>query len=162
METNKLDPRFYAIDLSKGRKYESIAYVLALIYNMLQTRVEQYLRPYGLSVVHLNLLLLAAYLNQGKGISQVEISKHLIVSASNITKLVEKSVQEKLLTRKTNPNSRRENIICITKKGQALIDKIWSGYDRLVRSLTEKIPVKNRPQLEQILKNWFIALQEEK
>ncbi len=162
MKTNKLDLSHYAIDPSKGRKYEDIAYVFALIYNKLQTRVGCYLSRYDLSLVQFNLLMLAAYQNKGKGINQVEISKHLIVSASNITKLVEKSVRAGLITRQTNPQSRRENIICITQKGQALIDEVWPQYDKLVKSLTEKIPAKDRPQMEQILKNWFAALQEEK
>ncbi len=162
MKTNKLDLSRYAIDPSKGRKYEDITYVFALIYNVLQTRVGHYLRKYNLSVVQFNLLMIIAYLNPAKGLSQVEISKHLIVSASNITKLVEKSVQEGLLTRKPNPQSRRENIICITKKGQVLIDKVWPGYDQLVKGLTEKIPPRDRPTMEQSLKNWFIALQEGK
>lgn len=162
MEIKKLDPGFYAIDPSKGRKYEDIAYVFALIYNVLQTRVGHYLARYDLSIVQFNLLMLIAYFNQGKGLKQVKISKHLIVSTSNITKLVEKSVQAGLLTRQTNPQSRRENIICITKKGQKLVDRVWPGYDALARTLTEKIPAKNRPQMEQILKNWLLELQQEK
>lgn len=162
MKTNKVNLRSYGINPEKGRDYENIAYVLALIYNLLQMRVEKYLLPYGLSAVQFNLLMLAAYQNNGKGLSQVELSKRLIASASNITKLVEKSVQAGLITRQTNPQSRRENIICITQKGQALIDKVWPGYDQLVKSLTEKIPAADRPQMEQILKNWFVALQEEK
>ena len=162
METNKTNLRPYGINPEKGRDYENITYVLALVYNLLQTRVEKYLLPHGLSAVQFNLLMLAAYQNNGKGLSQVELSKRLIASASNITKLVEKSVQAGLITRKTNPQSRRENIICITPKGQALIDKVWPGYDQLVKGLTEKIPAQNRPQMEQILKDWFVALQEEK
>lgn len=162
MKTNKPNLRPYGINPEKGRDYENIIYVLALVYNLLQTRVEKYLLPHGLSVVQFNLLMLAAYQNNGKGLNQVELSKRLIASASNITKLVEKSVQSGLITRQTNPQSRRENIICITQKGQELIDKVWLGYDQLVKSLTEKIPAQSRPQMEQILKDWFVALQEEK
>ena len=162
METNKTNLRPYGINPEKGLAYENITYVLALVYNLLQARVEKYLLPHGLSAVQFNLLMLAAYQNNGKGLSQVELSKRLIASASNITKLVEKSVQADFITRKTNPQSRRENIICITKKGQELIDKVWPGYDQLVKSLTEKISAKSRPQMEQILKDWFFALQEEK
>jgi len=162
MKTNKLDLSAYAIDPSKGRKYEDIAYVLAIIYNVLQTRVGHYLEKYGLTVVQFNLLMLSAYFNQGKGLSQIEISKHLIVSASNITKLVEKSVRAGLLTRRQNPQSRRENIICITPKGQKLVDQVWPGYDTLARELTEKIPAAKRAQTEQILKSWLVHLQEEK
>ena len=162
METNKTNLRPYSINPEKGRDYENITYVLALVYNLLQTRVEKYLLPHGLSAVQFNLLMLAAYQNNGRGLSQVELSKRLIASASNITKLVEKSVQAGLITRQTNPQSRRENIICITQKGQVLIDKVWPGYDQLVKSLTEKIPAQSRPQIEQILKDWFVALQEGK
>lgn len=162
METNKTDLRSYGINPDKGRKYENITYVLALVYSILQARVEKQLAPHGLSAVQFNLLMLAAYQNNGKGISQVQAATHLIASASNITKLVEKSVQAGLLTRKTNPQSRRENIICITAKGQELIDQVWPGYDNLMRGLTEKIPVESRPQLEQILNNWLIQLQQEK
>ncbi len=162
MEINKTNLSPYGINPEKGRAYENITYVLALVYNLLQAHVDRYFIPYGLSAVQFNLLTLAAYQNAGEGLSQVELSKRLIASASNITKLVEKSVQAKLLTRQTNPQNRRENIICITKKGQALISKVWQGYDQLVKSLTEKIPVKDRPQIERILKDWFVSLQEEK
>ncbi len=152
----------YGIDPAKGRTYENITYVLALIYNLLQAKIENYLAPYDLSAVQLNVLMLAAYQNEGKGLNQVELSKRLIASASNITKLVEKSVKTGLISRKTNPKNRRENIICITKKGQALIDKVWPGYDRLVATLTEKIPAAQRGRIEPILNNWLQVLQEEK
>lgn len=162
METIKNDLSSYGINPAKGRKYENITYVLALIYNVLQAKVEFYLANYNLSAVQFNLLMLVAYRNNGKGLKQADISSHLIASASNITKLVEKSVKTGLITRQTNPLSRRENIICITKKGQNLIDKLWPGYDKLVRSMTEKIPSKDRTFTEKILNNWLFALQKEK
>ncbi len=162
MEINKTNLRPYGINPEKGRAYENITYVLALVYNLLQAHVEKYLLPHGLSAVQFNLLMLAAYQNNGKGLIQVELSKRLIASASNITKLVEKSVQAGWITRQTNPQNRRENIICITQKGQELIDEIWPGYDELMRGLTGKIPGKDRPQLERILNNWFTSLQQEK
>ena len=110
METIKNNLSAYGIDPSKGRKYENIIYALALVYNILQAKVEDYLAPYGLSPLQFNLLMLVAYKNKSQGLKQIDISDHLIVSASNITKIVEKSVQKGLITRKINPSSRRENI----------------------------------------------------
>ena len=162
MKTIKQDLRLYGINPDKGRKYENITYVLALVYNILQGHVESYFVTYGLSAVQFNLLMLAAYQNEGKGLNQVELSKRLIASASNITKLVEKSIKEGLLVREENPKSRRENIIRITAKGQKLIDRVWPGYDRLVCELTNKIPAKKQPHMEQILQSWLLKLQEEK
>ena len=161
MKTFKQDLRPYGIDPSKGRSYENIPYVLALVYNTLQARVEKYLAPQNLCAVQFNLLMLAAYQNNGQGLSQVDLSKRLIASASNITKLVEKSVQAGWLSRKTNPKNRRANIICITEEGQKLIDRIWPGYDALLRSLTASLPHQEQTLAAQILNKWFFNLQQE-
>ena len=162
MRTIKNDLRAYGINPAKGRRYENITYVLALIVNILQARAGAYLAQYGLSAVQFNILMLAAYQNQGKGLSQVEISKHLIASASNITKVVEKSVRAGLLTRRTNAHNRRENVVCVTPKGQSLIDAAWPGYDRLLRNLTQKIKPAARRPTETALNHWLLALQQEK
>lgn len=162
MEINKTDLRRYGINPDKGRQYEHITYVLALICNILQARVEKYLAAYRLTAAQFNLLMLAAYQNNGAGLSQVELAKRLIVSAGNVTKLVEKLVAAGLLTRKTNPHSRRENIICATARGCELIDRVWAGYDKLVRGLTEQIPAQDRALLEPVLNRWLSTLQQEK
>lgn len=161
MKTNKTDLRTYGINPAKGRKYENVTYVLALIYSILQTRVEKQLAPCGLTPVQFNLLMLAAYQNNGNGLKQVEMGKRLIASASNVTKLVDKSVKEGLLSRAQNPQSRREHIIKITAKGQKLIDKVWPEYDQLVRRLTDRIPAKQQRAAAEILNNWLENLQQE-
>lgn len=162
MKTVKNNLRRYGINPAKGRRYENITYVLALAYNLMKARIDAYLASYGLSSSEFNLLMLAAYQNEGLGLSQVELSKRLIVSASNITKLTDKAVKAGFIVRKTNPQSRRENIICIAQKGQNLIDEIWPGYDKLVNGMTEKIPPADRLHAERVLNDWFNALQEDK
>lgn len=162
MKTVKNNLRRYGINPAKGRRYENITYVLALAYNLMKARIDAYLASHGLSSSEFNLLMLAAYQNEGLGLSQVELSKRLIVSASNITKLTDKAVKAGFIVRKTNPQSRRENIICIAQKGQNLIDEIWPGYDKLVSGMTEKIPPADRLHAERILNDWFNALQEDK
>ena len=162
MKTVKNNLRRYGINPAKGRRYENITYVLALAYNLMKARIDAYLASYGLSSSEFNLLMLATYQNEGLGLSQVELSKRLIVSASNITKLTDKAVKAGFIVRKTNPQSRRENIICIAQKGRNLIDEIWPGYDKLVSGMTEKIPPEDRLHAERILNDWFNALQEDK
>ncbi len=151
----------YGIKKEKGRSCEHITYVLALVYNLINSRVENYFAPHGLNAAQFNVLMLAAYQNEGKGISQVQIAKRLIASASQVTKLVEKSVKEGLLTRTTNPVSRRENLIRISPKGQKRIDRVWPQYDALLRSLTDYIPAKDQKTAEKILNIWFAKLQKE-
>lgn len=151
----------YGINPAKNRPYENITYALALIYNIINAQVENYFAPCGLTPVQFNLLMLAAYQNNGNGLKQAEMGKRLIASASNVTKLVEKSVKEGLLSRVQNPQSRRENIIKITAKGQKLIDKVWPAYDQLVRRLTDRIPAQQQRAAAEILNNWLENLQQE-
>lgn len=152
----------YGINPAKNRPYEQITYVLALIYNILNAQAESYFAPHGLTPVQFNLLMLAAYQNGGAGVNQAGLGKRLIASASNVTKLVEKSVKEGLLSRAQNPQNRRENIIKITPKGQRLIDKVWPEYDQMVRRLTDYIPAAEQAQTGRILNDWLYKLQQEK
>jgi len=152
----------YGINPAKKRAYENVTYVLALVCGILTKEVETYLSAYSITPVQFNVLMLCAYQNDGRGVTQVFLSKHLIASASNVTKVVDKLVQAGLLSRTVNPIARRENIICTTAKGQRLIDKIWPGYDALLSRLTSKLPSAKQKIMGSLLKEWFENLQQEK
>ena len=128
----------YGILKEKGRTYENIIYVLALIYNLANQKAEEYFAQYKLNVAKFNVLMLAAFRNKGKGITQVEMAKSLIASASNITKIAEELKKRGLISRTQNPLSRRENLIRITPAGRKLIDNIWPGYDGMLKTFTDK------------------------
>lgn len=151
----------YGILKEKGRDYEEITYVLALVYNLINARAEAYFARYGLNVTKFNVLMLAAYQNDGNGLNQRELAGRLVASASNVAKVVESLVRAGLLSRAANPKSRRENVIRITVAGRKLIDAVWPEYDVLVRGLTNKIPAVKRKAAKEILNGWFEKLQEE-
>lgn len=151
----------YGILKEKGRDYEEITYVLALVYNLINTRAEAYFARYGLNVTKFNVLMLAAYQNGGNGLNQRELAGRLVASASNVAKVVESLVRAGLLLREENPKSRRENVIRVTAAGRKLIDAVWPEYDALVRGLTNKIPAAKRKAAKEILNGWFEKLQEE-
>jgi DNA-binding MarR family transcriptional regulator len=152
----------YGINPAKKRTYEGVAYVLALIYGHLTKAVEKQLSAYALTPVQFNVLMLCAYQNNGRGVTQVFLAKHLIVSASNVTKIVDKLVQGGLLNRRVNPLARRENVICATVKGQRLIDKIWPEYDRLLSRLAGTLSASQQKTLGGLLQGWLENLQQEK
>ncbi|WP_424245945.1 DNA-binding MarR family transcriptional regulator [Elusimicrobium posterum] len=156
------DFRNYGIEPEKGRKYENIIYVMALIYDMYMSEISHYLAQYDLSPAKFNLLMVVAYQGGAKGITQVAIGEKLIVSPGNITGLVEKLVKDGFITRTQNPQSRRENIIKITAKGQKLIDKVWPGYDALAKKMTDILPGADQANLTKILEKWFGAMKDVK
>lgn len=149
----------YGILPQKGRKYENIIYVMALIYGLINKEVEAYFRKFNLTSYKFNILTVVGFQNEGKGISQVEIGRRLITTPGNVTKRVEALYKEGLITRVQNPASRRENIIKITPKGRKIIDKLWPQYDALLRSRTDILPKGKQEHLAQTLKNWFLGLQ---
>ena len=150
----------YGILPQKGRKYENIIYVMAMIYNMLERELAAYFQKHNFTMPKFNILMVVAFQNEGKGMNQVEIGRHLITTAGNVTKLVESLYKDKLLTRVQNKNNRRENIIKITPRGRAFIEKVWPEYDKLLKKRTDLIPAAGQEKMSAILKNWFFDLQD--
>lgn len=148
----------YGILPQKGRKYEGIVYVLALIYGLMYKEIDAYFAKHNTTSPKYNILMLVAFQNEGKGISQVELAKGLITTAGNVTKLVDSLAKDKLVTRVQNKNNRRENIIKVTAKGKDFVEKLWPGYDSLVKTRTDLISQADQEKLAEILKNWFISL----
>ena len=154
------DFRQYGILPEKGRDYENIAYVLALVYNTCEKKIAKLLSEFDLSTAQFNLLLVSRFQGGEEGISQVEISNRLIVTPGGITRIIDKLVKEKLLLVKQNKNNRRENIVKISPKGSELIDKVWPKYDGLIREITSLIPSAKQKHFASILADWFVKLQE--
>ncbi|MCL2888584.1 MAG: MarR family transcriptional regulator [Elusimicrobia bacterium] len=150
----------YGILPEKGRKYENIIYVMAMIYGMLEKEIAVYFQKYNFTMPKFNILMIVAFQNEGKGINQVEIGRHLITTAGNITKLVESLYRDKLVTRAQNQNNRRENIVKITPRGRVFIEKLWPEYDGLLKKRTDLIPAGNQEKMAAVLKNWFFDLEE--
>ncbi len=157
-----IDLNKYGVNQQKDRKYENIIYTLALIYNRFEKAISEYLADYDMTTGKFNILMAVCYKGKTEGISQVSIGESLIVSAGNITTLVEKLVKEGFVTRIQNPENRRENIIKITKKGAATIEKIWPGYNNLIEEMTNKLPKKEHQYCSKILGEWYSNLTEEK
>lgn len=158
-ETNNL--REYGIFAEKDRPYENVAYVMALVYQICEKRIARVLAGYGISPEQFNVLTVLRFLQNGDGMSQVEIGKHLIVSAGSITRLVDKLSKEKLVTVRQNKNNRRENIVKITQSGCSLIDRAWPEYDGAVKSMVGLVPADKQKELADILAAWFLELQKD-
>src|SRR5262245_17599240 len=112
----------FGIDTDKGKHHEEAIYSVGLLYNLLSAEIETYLQQYGLTAGKLNVLVTIRHQGEKKGISQVEISKHLIVSPANMTKLLDKLENDGFVTRGVQEGDRRVKIIRITAKGEKLLD----------------------------------------
>ena len=96
----------------KDRAKEGLLYNLAACYALLEREIDLFLSPYGLSPVKMNALLMIKHIGKKEGLSQAEIGKRMIVSAGNITRLIDRLEQDKFVERISKSGDKRVKIIC--------------------------------------------------
>ena len=79
--------------------------------------------------------VLEALLHLGP-LSQKELSKKLLVSAGNIVTVIDNLERNNIVARESNPNDRRIYMITLTKKGRALINRLFPIH---VKAIVENL-----------------------
>ncbi|OGS48733.1 MAG: hypothetical protein A3J79_07585 [Elusimicrobia bacterium RIFOXYB2_FULL_62_6] len=146
-----MDPKIY-------RSYEIPVFGVALVYRRLDNAVAKYLNRYKLSVIKFNVLAIIEYQGGAEGISQVEISKRIIVGASNIARLLERMEGEGLVKRYPHKTDRRVNLVRNTPKAKELLERLWDGYDGIIRGLAAKLTPGEQKAAAKLMAKWFVAL----
>ena len=146
---------------SDGKKiHEELVYTTALIYNLLNSEITNYLAKYNLTPGKLNVLVAIRHHGGNDGLIQIQISRHLIVTKSNMTKHLDKLEKEGMITRSSKPGDRRVKIIKVTKKAEELLDGIWDEYNKRLKSLVSDLDQDKQKQLAGLLLDWFGILVE--
>ncbi len=139
----------------KWNRQEEIVYCTALMYNIVSGSIANYLKDYNLTAGKFNILFVLKSHGGVEGIKQVEISKHLIVTPSNMTKMVDKLEKEGFVTRSALEGDRRVNMVKITGKAQELLENIWDGYNKVIQNSVQNLSPTQQKQLAGLLKIWF-------
>ncbi len=92
------------------------------------------LKPFGVTDVQLNLLMMLRHQGGTEGLSQARLGKLMVVGRANVTGLVDRLERDGLI-RRTETDDRRCNIIQLTDKGRKLLDKIEPPYTKEVYRL---------------------------
>ena len=144
----------FGINIDKGKYHEEAIYSIALLYNLFDDKISAYLKDFDLSIGKLNVLVSIRHQGGEKGISQVDISKHLIVSPANMTKLLDKLEEEGLVYRQAHKDDRRVNMIKISPKGIQLLDRLWPGYQKELEGLASRLMRQEQKTLSALLRKW--------
>lgn len=135
-----------------------LIHTIGLLWGQINSRLDEILAEYKLNISKYNILMIIKHIGGSDGIQQNEISKRLLVTASNITKLLDKLEKDGLITRNASKNDRRVKLIRITDYGSSLLDKIWPIYINTNRELLAKIPPAEALNTEKILVEWLINI----
>lgn len=143
------------VETGKGKYYEEAIYSLALIYNIITDEMTTYLSDFDLTPGKFNILLAIKHHGSNEGISQVEVSKRLIVTPSNMTKLIDKLEKDGLVSRSALEGDRRVNILKITAKGIKLLDSVWEGYNNRLKNLISSLDINQQKNVSALLVKWL-------
>lgn len=117
--------------------YELVSAVLGTADAFLRES-KRLLRPHGLSGAQYNVLNVVAQAEGG--LSQRELSDHLVVDRSNVTGLVDRMERAGWLRRTDDPVDRRVYRIVLTPAGRTLWEEVTPRYLAVVRQVTRELP----------------------
>lgn len=149
----------FELDADADKFVQTSIYGLWSVYSIIEKQIENYLKQYNLSSSKFNMMMVIKHEGGQKGISQIDVGKRLIVTASNMTKQLDKLIAEGMVERFALKGDRRVNLVKITKKGSDLLDEIWPGYIKIINEIAGKLSVEERQTLTQILVKWFEGLE---
>ena len=113
--------------------YDLVSAVMATADAFLRES-KRLFRPHGLSGAQYNLLNVVA--RSADGLSQRELSDHLVVDRSNVTGLIDRMEAAGWVRRTDDPADRRVYRVVLTPAGRALWEKVTPLYHDVVRQVT--------------------------
>ena len=150
------------LDLERraGRVDEVLAYNLAELYARGFARTAACLGRWGLSPAKWNALLMARFVGGAAGLSQQRLAELLIVSGGNVTGLIDRLESQGLVERVARPGDRRVHLIRATRRGAALIGKVWPGYLAALIGFTKPLSPAEKRSTARLLERWRKGLRQ--
>ena len=96
-------------------EYSKVIYSLSILWNKISMSLDSVLSKANLNISKFNILMIIKHIGKDNGIQQNEISKRLLVTPSNITKMLDKLEKDSLITRNVQKDDKRIKLIKITK-----------------------------------------------
>lgn len=119
----------------KNRAHEALLHIYYTAAKS-QKKADEFFRGHGLTDVQFNvLMLLWNQSGESGGLTQVELSRMMLVNRANITTLIDRMEKAKLVVRVADPNDRRYNVVKVTPHGEKVYKKAAAAYHDKVRSV---------------------------
>lgn len=119
---------------------------------MLKKRAAEFFRPFGLTDVQFNLMMLLKHQSgPEEGLSQAQLSDMMLVNRANITSLIDRMESAGLVARTASPSDRRYNIIKLTVRGKKLLAQVEPLYAKEVKKIMAVLKEAEQKRLIKIL-----------
>ena len=104
---------------------------------------DRFFSQFGLTDVQFNILMILKE-HGSAGLSQQELSEHLIVTKSNVVGLIDRLERSGYVKRMSHPSDRRFNQIVLTPKGSKIELKIEESYFAEVDKMMNALSVRQK------------------
>jgi DNA-binding MarR family transcriptional regulator len=143
------------VEVGQGKFQEEILYATALIYTEIFNDMSEFLAKFDLSPAQLNMLMIIKHQGKEQGLNQKDLSRRLMVTASNTTRMLVRLQKEGLIERGGHHSDKRINMVKITVKGSKILDKVWPHYIEKVKMLARGLSSKEQRDLSGLLQKWL-------
>ncbi len=123
------------LGMRKGFENPAHEALLSIYYSAARIRKKagEFFRRHGLTDVQFNVLSLLKHQSaETGGLTQVELSKMMLVNRANITTLIDRMEKADLVERKPVPNDRRYNVVALTPHGHEMYAQVSGIYKRKI------------------------------
>ena len=125
----------------------SIVVRLLASQNLLLTALRRGLGP-DLSLARFDLL---AQLSRDDGQTLAQLSRRMLVTAGNLTGLVDRAERDSIVERRPDPSDRRLTRVYLTPRGQKLAQKAIALHAELAEEILAPLEGKERDELRRLL-----------
>lgn len=130
------------LGMRKGFENPAHEALLNIYYTASKTRKKagEFFRSFGLTDVQYNVMSLLKHQGRdGRGLTQVELSRMMLVNRANITTLIDRMEKAGLVARHPVPDDRRYNVIELTKHGYEMYDQVSGIYKKKISEIMSAI-----------------------
>ena len=130
----------------------------AMLYTKAEKIMDLFFSTFGITTAQYNVLALLA--EETDTVNQLTISKRMLVSQGNITRILDKLVRAALITRAEGKEDRRHKCIALTEKGKTLYKKIKPEYNKFILRLSKPISAKEQKYASTLFVKWLYFLKD--
>lgn len=109
------------------------------------------LKAFGLSIPQFDLL---STLTEREGVTQQELAGRLYVTKGNVSGLVDRLVEARLVERRPTPADRRSHALHLTPKGRGLAEQGIAAQRAYVEATLGRLPPEELAALERVVLTW--------
>ncbi len=107
--------------MSPKPPHREILFQLTDVARALRTYVDQCVRRHGMTRAQWGVLL---RLDRREGMTQAEMAEALEIQPISLVRLIDRLCEQKLVERRPHPSDRRANLLYLTAKGRATLERL--------------------------------------